>query len=124
MMTYRNEFELCLQFWGIGKGVKEYIRAREILKCTLYAGVSYFKTYLYWLGHYCEFDYQEYLKSDHWLDFREIALEHYFYECAFCGKKDGLEVHHKNYLRLGVELLSDVVVLCDECHERHHMVEI
>jgi len=47
--------------------------------------------------------YQEYLKSEHWLEVRGYALEEYP-ECHFCGDVEGLLVHHMNYDCLGVYL--------------------
>lgn len=31
-----------------------------------------------------------------------------------------MQVHHLTYERLGKETFSDLVVICDECHERLH----
>jgi hypothetical protein len=33
-----------------------------------------------------------------------------------------LDVHHKSYARRGFEQAEDVVVLCRDCHKRHHGV--
>jgi hypothetical protein len=64
--------------------------------------------------------YQDYLKSDHWQHMREIAREHYGNTCCLCGTEDQLDVHHRTYERRGRERLSDVILLCRDCHSRYH----
>jgi predicted restriction endonuclease len=65
--------------------------------------------------------YAEYLQSAHWQTFRLKVLEFYGHKCMLCGADDvPLEIHHNDYSRLGGELLTDVLPLCGECHERHH----
>lgn len=61
--------------------------------------------------------YKDYLKSSHWKDVRKRALENAKYRCALCPSNLNLEVHHKNYNRLGGEWDEDVVVLCRRCHK-------
>ena len=36
--------------------------------------------------------------------------------CEICGERDGLQVHHLNYDRLGHELPGDLKVVCQGCH--------
>lgn len=65
--------------------------------------------------------YADYLQSAHWQAFRIKALAHYEHKCMLCGETDRpLELHHNDYSRLGGELLTDVLPLCDDCHGRHH----
>lgn len=64
--------------------------------------------------------YDEYLKSDHWQHMREIAREHYGNTCCLCGSDYQLDVHHRTYERRGRERLSDVILLCRDCHSRYH----
>ena len=69
--------------------------------------------------------YEQYLQSKHWReDVRPAAIERADRRCQLCGRKTGvpwpLNVHHNTYDRLGAELDSDVIVLCQRCHERHH----
>jgi len=42
--------------------------------------------------------------------------------CALGGQAHGtdLDVHHNDYTRFGRERLSDLIVLCRECHEQYH----
>jgi hypothetical protein len=61
--------------------------------------------------------YQEYLKTDHWQKERKGALKRAAYACQVCKRANvQLEVHHNTYERLGEELESDLLVLCEQCH--------
>lgn len=64
--------------------------------------------------------YKDYLKSEYWQKTRLEALKRAGYRCQLCASDKGLQVHHNNYSRLGCELPSDLVVLCDGCHKKHH----
>ena len=64
--------------------------------------------------------YREYLPTAHWDRIRALALERARHACALCTATLRLEVHHRTYARKGFEQPEDVVVLCDECHSRHH----
>lgn len=61
-------------------------------------------------------EYQEYMKSQQWQERRLAKLEHAKFKCEKCGERNGLEVHHKTYERLGHEKSSDLIVLCKACH--------
>lgn len=67
-------------------------------------------------------EYTKYLQSRHWQAFRLKALRHYGKKCHLCGTKEVpyFHVHHLTYERVGEEKLSDVVVLCEECHNEVH----
>lgn len=64
-------------------------------------------------------EYQEYLKSPHWQSTRSLVLSR-DKKCAVCSSTDHLDVHHNTYVNLGHENYNDLVVLCRECHHRHH----
>lgn len=64
-------------------------------------------------------DYHAYLRSPEWQVIRRLALERDG-GCVVCYRADRLDVHHRTYERLGHELLSDVTVLCRDCHAKHH----
>lgn len=67
--------------------------------------------------------HRAYLRSPVWLAKRAEALSHYGATCSRCGNY-GSDVHHKTYVRTGgCELLTDLEVLCRECHEAHHRAE-
>lgn len=42
------------------------------------------------------------------------------YKCSKCGIRQKLHVHHLNYDRLGNELQSDLMVVCNNCHNWFH----
>jgi 5-methylcytosine-specific restriction endonuclease McrA len=65
-------------------------------------------------------DYQNYLHSDAWQALRAQAIERANGQCALCSKRSRLEVHHRVYVEFGQERLEHLVVLCWECHRRHH----
>lgn len=64
--------------------------------------------------------YRTYLRTDHWQRVRREALKHFANRCALCNSSKLLEVHHRTYERRGAERPADVIVLCDDCHGRHH----
>lgn len=64
--------------------------------------------------------YRDYLKTPHWKATRQRALERADRRCQLCGSSERLEVHHNTYANRGNEHDSDVIVLCDPCHEAFH----
>lgn len=69
--------------------------------------------------------YSEYIKSDAWRikkeqKFARLKLEDVC--CKVCKNPEGLHVHHKTYKRLGCEKLSDLVLLCGDCHRKVHKI--
>lgn len=66
--------------------------------------------------------YSEYIQSVEWKRKRKWFLAFWNNRCSLCYEQGGLDVHHRTYERLGNELLSDCVVLCKSCHERHHKI--
>lgn len=65
-------------------------------------------------------DYQTYLQSEDWAKKREWALIFWGHKCALCFSKEHLDVHHRTYERLGNELITDLIVLCHDCHFTFH----
>lgn len=74
------------------------------------------------LGHAT---YGDYLRSEHWAEFRErYAKSKWRGVCKACYRRVGaFELHHKTYVRLGSEWLQDVVGLCHDCHAKVHAAE-
>ena len=65
-------------------------------------------------------NYSDYLKSPHWVAFRQ-RIYSTRNRCQACGtNKAKLNIHHKNYKCLGKETDDDVLVLCEACHTRFH----
>lgn len=70
-------------------------------------------------------EYSDYLASDAWRSKRTYYLGRAMHRCQLCNKPGGpggkgLEVHHRTYERVGQEIDADVIVLCGDCHGRHH----
>lgn len=65
-------------------------------------------------------DYHDYLKSEEWQKKREQVLTFWGNRCALCYSPDALHVHHRCYHRLGQELITDLIVLCEKCHDKFH----
>lgn len=64
--------------------------------------------------------YHEYLLSEEWQETRRRALERALFRCQSCDRRDGLQVHHRTYERVGEESADDLLVLCEVCHARVH----
>lgn len=68
--------------------------------------------------------YLKYLQSNHWKKIRVIKAFKQKYMCERCGKKlkNSYEynIHHKTYKRIGHEWMSDLKLLCMECHQEVH----
>lgn len=79
-----------------------------------------------------EQEYQEYITSAKWRLKRQQALHRAGHKCERCGLSKWsvkLEVHHKTYENFKAELLSDLEVVCVDCHakadeERRRRVEV
>lgn len=69
--------------------------------------------------------YQEYLHGEHWQDVRRRfwACKLHNKTCQVCGGRDRLQVHHQTYKRIGRERLTDLCLLCDNCHGEAHRIE-
>lgn len=68
--------------------------------------------------------YDEYLRSDHWIGFREKYKQSDCPQmCCLCGDPK-FQLHHVTYDRVGSEELSDVMPLCSNHHEHvHYLLE-
>ena len=67
--------------------------------------------------------HREYLRSPLWKTIRQQALDHYGSICGKCGM-EGRDVHHLTYKGWGGnERISDLQVLCRECHCAIHAIE-
>lgn len=65
-------------------------------------------------------DYQAYLSSSHWARKRRQAFSFHGSVCNRCSSTAHLVVHHKSYKNLGAELMEDLEILCNTCHDKHH----
>jgi 5-methylcytosine-specific restriction endonuclease McrA len=65
--------------------------------------------------------YQEYLQTKHWKELRQKMLKKAKHKCRLChAENKTLNVHHKTYKHIGNEKLTDLIVLCQDCHAKHH----
>lgn len=65
-------------------------------------------------------DYQAYLNSRKWEETRRRIFKRDGYRCCICGTAKNLRCHHITYENIGHEKDSDLVTLCDSCHETVH----
>lgn len=66
------------------------------------------------------FTYEEYLQTEHWRGMAAQAKADAEFKCLFCGSARNLNAHHRTYENLGNEQPGDLIVLCNDCHARHH----
>ena len=67
--------------------------------------------------------YAEYIESPGWAAKAQSAKQRAGQKCQLCGAKRKdvkLHAHHNTYQRLGREKNTDLLVLCEPCHGRHH----
>lgn len=64
-----------------------------------------------------------YLQTDHWQRVRAEMVSFWEGCCALSDKHVRLPMnaHHRNYKHLWEERWCDVILLCKECHEYHHL---
>ena len=63
---------------------------------------------------------ERYYRSDKWklLKFKRMSIKGS--NCELCNSTDNIELHHLTYERLTNEHLSDVILLCRNCHQKQH----
>ena len=65
--------------------------------------------------------YDLFIQGAVWRALRTKRLKLDNYHCRKCNAQESLHVHHRTYIRFGGdELLSDLVTLCESCHDRLH----
>lgn len=65
--------------------------------------------------------YEKYLESEEWKRKALAAKQRANFQCALGTRHRGpFEVHHRTYERIGREAPGDLIVLCQDCHVRHH----
>lgn len=64
--------------------------------------------------------YDEFLETPEWRANRERALKFAEFRCQACNSDGRLSVHHRDYSCRGRERLSDLIVLCADCHTAIH----
>jgi 5-methylcytosine-specific restriction endonuclease McrA len=70
---------------------------------------------------YRRMPYRQYLNTYHWQQLRLLKLSEVEERCQLCySPQKPLHVHHRTYARLGNEKLTDLTVLCKDCHTLFH----
>ncbi len=65
--------------------------------------------------------YQEFLQSNYWKRKKaQVYATRSIKCCWICKTTANLNVHHQTYFRLGDEKLSDLMILCQNCHKAVH----
>lgn len=68
---------------------------------------------------------RDYLTSPEWqARVQSWRRDHARWLCYVCGRRDGLDLHHADYARLGREDDGDLVPLCDACHDETHRIHV
>ena len=72
--------------------------------------------------------YDDLLKDERWKETRERILERDGHKCVWCGRKKGLQIHHKYYNRYPDGSMAEpwdypddaFMTLCGGCHKKYH----
>ena len=67
---------------------------------------------------------RRYIHTKHWRTLRNEKMRASGQYCEICsriGKGRGNDVHHKNYRKLYDVTLDDLMILCQECHNKQGM---
>lgn len=75
------------------------------------------------MHHLKTMPYKEYLQTEYWKEFRKKVYRRYKGQCQLCGSTYHTQVHHNNYDCRGEETYTDVILLCEECHKKHHDIK-
>src|SRR5437867_3194723 len=78
-------------------------------------------------------NYTEYLQSETWKHRRatffqrsdrvlRMRRQYGQIVCEFCKSDKKFNLHHKTYERLGHERSTDLIILCDNCHDTVHAI--
>ena len=62
---------------------------------------------------------EAYYASEHWSTVRLDRMEYDDFRCVLCGDREPLRVHHIRY-RLFAESRSDLLTVCEDCHDIIH----
>lgn len=64
-------------------------------------------------------EYDQYLQSIEWKAKSRVEKDKNP-NCSLCNRKGELHVHHRTYVRCGMEQSGDLIVLCSDCHNIFH----
>lgn len=71
-------------------------------------------------GSFKEWYHGKYLRSDHWLQLKGRKFTLCGKRCHYCRRTHQLDVHHLRYKAIYDVLLTDLQVVCRNCHENIH----
>lgn len=74
-------------------------------------------------SRWIDIDYRAYIRSPAWRALKKAFLRsHMPKNCIGCWKPyhSNFELHHRTYVRLGLERLTDLCLLCRICHQAVH----
>ncbi len=72
------------------------------------------------IKHLKAMPYDDYLQTTEWQSTKIKMLQHANHKCQLCSRNMQLHVHHNNYDCIGEETYADLIVLCADCHAKHH----
>lgn len=77
------------------------------------------------LKHILGMKYYEFLKTPYWKLMSQKKKIEAGYKCQLCNSAEYVSVHHRNYKYKGMEIynMGELVVLCDNCHKKHHDIK-
>jgi len=61
--------------------------------------------------------YEKRIRSAQWRNMKADLIRLRGDKCERCSLRKPLELHHRTYERLGRELMSDLLLLCSNCHK-------
>lgn len=65
-------------------------------------------------------NYRDYLSSEHWMYIKDKYFAKHKRVCFVCKSDEKICLHHITYDRLGDEIDSDLIPLCEKCHNEVH----
>ena len=65
-------------------------------------------------------EYRAYLRSDKWKEIRLALFKMRGKKCENCSRTKLLHIHHLTYERIFNEQLTDLQILCKDCHKNTH----
>jgi len=69
--------------------------------------------------------YKEFLKTPYWKAITQKKMKEAGFKCQMCNKEGLLSTHHRTYDIHGMEIfnLKELIVICQDCHKKHHNKE-
>lgn len=65
-------------------------------------------------------NYDRYINSGAWEERKIAYYAKHERKCTGCGATEDVDLHHHTYERLGAELDTDLVPVCESCHTTIH----